>query len=101
MATKTADPTAAITDAFVSSLKQGQELAAASYTAWVDFAGKAFAMPSMPSFDSFPGFDSLPVVDAQEIIEVSFGFAEEVLATQKQFATKVLEVVLPKPVKTV
>jgi hypothetical protein len=95
MATKTADPTAVITDMFVTSLKQGQELAVAGVSAWVDFAGKAFTMPSMPTFDT------LPTVDAQELIDVSFGFAEEVLATQKQLATKMLEVVVPKPVKTV
>jgi hypothetical protein len=94
MATKTADPTAVITDVFVTSIKQGQELAAASVGAWVDFAGKAFTMPPMPSFDS------LPTVDPQELIDMSFGFAEEVLATQKQLAQKVLEVVAPKPVKT-
>jgi hypothetical protein len=94
MATKTADPTAVITDVFVTSLKQGQELAAAGVTAWVDFAGKALTLPAMPSLDA------VPTIDPQELIDVSFGLAEEILATQKQLATKVLEVVAPKPVKS-
>jgi len=93
--TKSADPTTAITDVFVTSIKQGQELAVAGVSAWVDFAGKAFTMPSLDSLPS--GF---PAVDPQEIIDVSFGLAEEVLATQKQLATKIIEAVTPKPVKT-
>jgi hypothetical protein len=93
MATKTADPTALITDVFVTSIKQGQELATAGVNAWVDVAGKAFAMPPMPSFDA------VPAVDPQELVDLGFAFAEELLATQKQFATKVLEVVVPKPAK--
>ena len=96
MPTKTVDPTTAIADVFVTSIKQGQELAAAGLGAWVDFAGKAFAVPS---FDTLPS--GVPSVDPKEIIEVSFGFAEEFLATQKQLATKLVDAVSPKPVKTV
>jgi hypothetical protein len=94
MPTKTADPAAAITDVFVTSIKHGQELAAAGVDAWVEFAGKAFTMPTMPSLDA------LATVDPKEILDVGFGFAEEVLATQKQLATKMLEVVVAKSAKS-
>jgi hypothetical protein len=96
MPTKTADPTSAITDVFVTSIKQSQELAAAGLSAWVDFAGKAFAMPSL---DSLPA--GFAVVDPKEIIDVSFGLAEEVLATQKQLASKLVDAVIAQTTKTV
>ncbi|MFI5046181.1 MAG: hypothetical protein ACHQIG_03880 [Acidimicrobiia bacterium] len=95
MPTKTTEPTAVITELFVTGIKQSQELAAAGVSAWVDFAGKAFTMPSV---DALPA--GFPTVDPQEIIDVSFGLAEEVLATQKQLVTKVLEAVTPKPAKS-
>ena len=95
MPTKTADPTEAITDMFVTSIKQSQELAVAGVSAWVDFAGKAFTMPSL---DALPA--GFPTVDPQELIDVSFGLAEEILATQKQLASKLLEAVTPQPAKT-
>jgi hypothetical protein len=90
MPTKTADATTAITDVFVSSLKQSQELAASSLNAWVDFAGKSFAMPSL---DSLPA--GFPAVDARELVDLTFSFAEEVLATQKAIAGKFVDALAP------
>ncbi len=91
MPTKTTDATAAFTDAIVSSVKQGQELAVNGISAWADATGKAFTLPKS---DAFPFVDSLP--SAREFVEASFGFAEEMLATQKEFALKVVEAVAPK-----
>ena len=96
MPTKTADATTAITDVFVSNLKQSQELAASSINAWVDLAGKSF---TMPSFDALPS--GFPVVDARELVDLSFGFAEEVLATQKALASKIVDALAPKAPKSV
>jgi hypothetical protein len=89
--TTTSDTTSAFTDAIVSSVKQGQELAFNGISAWADATGKAF---SLPKTDAFPFADSLP--SAREFVEASFGFAEEILATQKEFALKVVEAVAPK-----
>lgn len=91
MPTKTADPTSVFTDAFIAGVKQTQELAFNGITAWLDLAGKAFTVPEL---------DSLPFLDAvgspTEIIESGFGFAEELLSTQKDFAMKLMGVVAPK-----
>ena len=86
MPTKTADATSAITDAFVTSVKQGQELAFSGITAWVDLTGKAF---SLPKVEGLPFADAIP--KPREIVEAGFGFAEELLATQKEFAMKLVE----------
>ena len=91
MPTKTTDPTAVLTDALLSGMKQTQELALSGVSLWTDVAGKAFALAP---FDALPGAFSLP--NPREVVETSFGFAEEILATQKDFAVKFIETVTPK-----
>jgi hypothetical protein len=91
MPTSTTDTTSALTDAIVSGVKQSQELAFSGINAWVDFTGKAF---SLPKADGLPFADSIP--NPREFVEASFGFAEELLATQKEFAIKFVEAVAPK-----
>ena len=90
MATKTADPTAVFTDAVIAGVKQSQEMAYNGITMWMDFAGKAFTMPEM---DSLPFVDQLP--DPKAVVESSFGFAEDLLSTQKDFALKVVDAMTP------
>jgi hypothetical protein len=90
MPTKTADATTAITDAIVTGVKQSQDLAFSGINAWVDFTGKAF---SLPKADALP-FPELPNV--REFVEAGFGFAEELLATQKEFAIKLVDSVASK-----
>jgi hypothetical protein len=90
MATKTADPTAVFTDAVIAGVKQGQEVAYNGITMWMEFAGKAFTMPEL---DSVPFVDQLP--DPKAVVESSFGFAEDLLGTQKDFVLKVVEVMTP------
>ncbi len=90
MATKTADPTAVFTDAVIAGVKQTQEMAYSGITMWIDFAGKAFSMPEM---DSLPFVDQLP--DPKAVVESGFGFAEDLLSTQKDFALKVVEAMTP------
>jgi hypothetical protein len=89
MATKTADPTAVFTDAVIAGVKQSQEMAYNGITMWMDFAGKAFTMPEM----DLPFADQLP--DPKAVLESSFGFAEDLLSTQKDFALKVVEAMTP------
>jgi hypothetical protein len=86
MATKTADPTTLFTDAFIAGVKQTQELAFSGLTAWVELAGKGFTVPQL---DALSFVDTLP--SPKTVIETSFGFAEELLATQKDFAVKVVD----------
>jgi hypothetical protein len=90
MATKTADPTAVFTDAVIAGVKQSQEMAYTGITTWMDFAGKAFTMPEM---ESLPFVDQLP--DPKAVVESGFGFAEDLLTTQKDFALKVVEAMTP------
>jgi hypothetical protein len=91
MPTKTSDPTTVFTDAVIAGVKQTQELAFSGISLWIDFAGKAFTMPEL---DSLPFVDQLP--SPKSVVESSFGFAEELLGTQKDFAIKVVDAVTPK-----
>jgi hypothetical protein len=90
MPSKTADPTTVFTDAVIAGVKQTQELAFSGITMWVDFAGKAFTLPEV---DALPFVDQLP--SAKAVVESGFGFAEELLVTQKDFAIKVVDAVTP------
>jgi hypothetical protein len=90
MATKTTDPTVLVTETVLAGMKQGQELAMSGLTAWADLAGKAF---TLPSFEALPMLESVPA--PKEFIEASFGFAEELLASQKEFAIKIVETITP------
>ena len=85
------DVTNAFTEAIVSSVKQGQDLAFSGISAWVDLTGKAFPLPKA---DSLPFASAIP--NPREFIEASFGFAEELLATQKEFAIKLADAVSPR-----
>jgi hypothetical protein len=91
MPTKTTDATSALTDAIVSGVKQSQELAFSGITAWVDLTGKAFAAPKA---EAMPFMESMP--NPREIVEASFGLFEELLATQKEFAFKLVDAVATK-----
>jgi len=91
MPTKTADAANAFTEAIVTSVKQGQELAFSGLTAWVDLTGKAFTLPKA---DAIPFASTLP--NAREFVEAGFGLAEELLATQKEFAIKLVDTVAAK-----
>ena len=90
MPTKTTDATSVLTEAIVSGVKQSQELAFSGITAWVDLTGKAFTARKADAF--------VHRVDAEpaSIVEASFGLFEELLATQKEFAFKLVDAVAPK-----
>jgi hypothetical protein len=90
MPSKTADPTTVFTDAVVAGVKQTQEVAFSGISLWLDFAGKAFTIPEL---DALPFVDQLPRPKA--VVESTFGFAEELLGTQKDFALKVVDAVTP------
>ena len=90
MATKTADPTTVFTDAVIAGVKQGQEVAFTGISLWAEFAGKAFTLPEL---ESLPFVDQLP--DPKAVVESSFGFTQELLATQKDFALKVVDALTP------
>ena len=93
MPTTTA-PAAAIQDAVVSSIKQGQELALTSISAWTDLAGKAFPLPAFDSLPSLPFTTVMP--EARELVDAGFGFVAELLAVQKDFSDKLLDSLAPK-----
>ncbi len=83
---KAVDPTTAVRDQFFSSVKQGQDLALSGLGAWWSLVGKAVPTPQL---DMLPLGDTLP--KPAEIVETSFAFVEEMLAMQKDFATKLVD----------
>jgi hypothetical protein len=91
-ATSSATSATAIQDAVVSSIKQSQELALSSISAWADLTSK-LPFPAFEGF-SFPGAPGAP--EARELVDAQFDFAAEVLELNKQFSTKLLDALAPK-----
>ena len=87
MATAAATATDPIKDAFITSIKQGQELAISGITAWSEFTSKAF---TAPSFAAMP-FDT----DPKALVDAGFGLVGELLTMQKDLTIQLVEA-LPK-----
>jgi hypothetical protein len=85
--------TPTLNDAILDSVKQSQELFIDGFSTWADFAGKIFTPPK--SFGSLPFAEVLP--NPTEVVTASFDLASGLLAAQKDFAVKLLEIVEPSP----
>jgi hypothetical protein len=87
-ATKTAEFSAAIRDEVIASVKQAQQVTIDAVTTWVDVFGKL--VPELPA---------LPFVPARSEVAESFGvvfeMAEELLASQRKFASELVSVLVP------
>jgi hypothetical protein len=91
MPVKTTDPTALVTDAIVTGVKQTQELALSGVSLWADIATKAF---SASPFEA-PSLKEL-AAKPRELLVSGFGLAEEILSSQKEFALKLVDSVAAK-----
>ena len=78
--------TEAVQEQVLSALKMGQTAIIEGVRTWTDTVGNI--TPESLKLDSVPGLDSLP--DPKEMMNVSFGFAQELLNTQKEFAQSLL-----------
>ena len=78
--------TEAVQEQVLSALKMGQTAIIEGVRTFTDTVGSI--TPESMKLDSVPGLDSLP--DPKELMNVSFGFAQELLNTQKVFAQNLL-----------
>ncbi|WP_419847207.1 hypothetical protein [Candidatus Poriferisocius sp.] len=78
--------TEAVQEQVLSALKMGQTAIVEGVRTFTDTVGSI--TPESLKLDSVPGLDSLP--DPKELMSVSFGFAQELLNTQKEFAQNLL-----------
>lgn len=84
--TEVKEITEAVQEQVLSALKMGQTAIVEGVRTWTDTVGNI--TPDSLKLDSVPGLDSLP--DPKELMNVSFGFAQELLNTQKEFAQNLL-----------
>ncbi len=77
-------------DAFLSTVRQGQEIAVDAIKTWVETV-QSFtpAIPSVP----LPLIDRLP--KPHQIVDSGYEFAEKLLSSQRKFTVDVLEAVAP------
>ena len=78
--------TEAVQEQVLSALKVGQTAIVEGVRTWTDTVGSV--TPESLQVGAVPGLDSLP--DPKELMSVSFGFAEALLSTQKEFAQNLL-----------
>jgi hypothetical protein len=76
-------------ESMVGMVAQGQKLVADSIGRWIDATSEPFG-GAIASMDPFGG-----LFDPRRLTEESFRLAEEVLASQKQFALKLIEAMMP------
>ena len=79
-ATKTAEFCAAARDEVIASVKQSQQFTLAAVTTWFDVIGKV--VPELPAFPFVPAPS-----DVVEGLGTVFEVAEELLASQRNFAS--------------
>jgi len=75
-------------ESIVGMVAQGQKLVADSISRWIDMTSGPFGTP-LGSMNSVDGFDP------RHLVEEGFRLAEELLASQKQFALKLAEAMMP------
>ena len=83
--------TEAVQDQVLSALKVGQTAIVEGVRTWTDTVGGI--TPESLKAEAIPGLDALP--DPKELMDVSFGFAEALLNTQKEFAQSLLAAAAP------
>ncbi len=83
--------TEAVQDQVLSALRVGQTAIVEGVRTLSDTVGNV--TPDALKAEALPGFENLP--NAKELINVSFGFAEALLNTQKEFAENLLAAANP------
>jgi hypothetical protein len=80
-------PTQDIQDEFLSTIRKGQETVIDAIKSWVETVQSV--TPKIPSVQ-VPGVDKLP--KPEDVVASAYDFAEQLLASQRQFAEEVLKV---------
>ena len=82
-----------IQDQVLSTIRKSQEMTLDALRTWVETVQSVTqSLPSIPSV-SLPLADRLP--NPHEVVARGYGFAEQVLTSQRKFADEVLEVTSP------
>jgi hypothetical protein len=94
MSTTVTEVAQAAQEQTLKALRQSQQAVVQVVRAWASAVEKAIpeTSPALPFADKLP--------TAEEIVETSFGFAEELLKAQREFAENIVAAaapVLPKP----
>ena len=78
----------ALEDQVLETVRQGQEAVVKAVQTWAE-AGKNL----MPELPPLPFADQIPATS--ELVENAFAFADKLIASQREFATAVLEAAKP------
>src|SRR5579863_9338020 len=80
-------------DAFLSTVRESQEVALGAIKTWVDTV-QSFT-PAIPAIPSFP----MPLIDRlpkpHQVVDGGYEFVEKLLASQRKFAVEALKAAAP------
>ena len=88
--TKIDSTTKAAQDKTLEAIKQSQSVIVEAVAAWAKAAEKA-----LPALPAIPALLALDFPKPEELLQTSFDFYGEVLATQRKFATDLLAAAAP------
>jgi hypothetical protein len=88
--TQAADLAERMREQLIASVQQGQKLTVDATTTWV----KAVSVLPVPALPTVPGVASLPSVEAST--KFTFDLASDLLATQRDFALQLANVLVPE-----
>lgn len=86
--TKAAELSTALREEIIASVKQAQQFTLDAVTTWVDVVGKV--VPELPTMPYAPARS-----DVVAGITTMFDAAEELLASQRKFASELVSVLVP------
>jgi len=78
----------AVREQVIDSVKQGQEMALGAVQSWVETLGKV--VPKIPSLPFAPAGPEMA-----EAVAAAFDLAEELLTTQRRFASELVSALVP------
>ncbi len=90
MANSTIDNTKAAQDKALQAIKQGQSVIIDAVAAWAKAAEKA-----VPALRDLPALPALDLPKPEELVQTSFDFYGDILATQRKFANDLLAAAAP------
>ena len=91
MPTTTTDYAQTAQETTLTTIRQGQQAIVEGVRAWANAFEKA--IPATPAIPALPYPDELPKAD--EIVQSSFTFAEQLLKAQREFAENILDAAAP------
>jgi len=87
------DPTSELRDEFLAAVRKSQDAVVDAIKTWAETVQSV--VPAMPAVPVPPMPDGVQVAKPEEVVAGAYDFAEQLLASQRQFAENLLKATSP------